>query len=62
MGVCQHNAYKIRIKLVIPIFHKEFDALQLSTNRFGEIPPSGDFGGFLWLLFVAISRWLDDEC
>ena len=52
----------IRIKLVIPIFHTEFDALQLSTRRFGEIPPSGDFGGFLWLLLVAISRWLGDEC
>ena len=52
----------IQMKRVIPIFHTEFDALQLSTNRFGEIPPSGDFGGFLWLLFVAISRWLDDEC
>ena len=50
------------MELMIPILHTEFDALQLSTNRFGEIPPSGDFGGFLRLLFVAISRWLDDEC
>ena len=46
----------IRIKLVIPIFHTEFDALQFSANRFGEIPPSGDFGDFLWLLFVATSK------
>ena len=52
----------ILMKLVIPIFHTEFDALQFSTKLFGEIPPFGDFGGFLWLLFVAISRWLDDEC
>ena len=46
----------IRIKLVIPIFHTEFDAQQVSSNRLGEIPPSGDFGGFLWLLFVATSK------
>ena len=44
----------IRIKLVMPIFHTEFDALQLSTMRFGEIPPFGDFGGFLWLLWLLI--------
>ena len=48
----------IRMKLVIPIFHTEFDALQLSTRRFGEIPPSGDFGGFLWLLWLLKSEKL----
>ena len=40
------------MKRVIPIFHTEFDALQLSTNRFGEIPPSGDFGDFKWLFWL----------
>ena len=43
------------MNLVIPIFHTEFDALQVSPKVIGEIPPSGDFGGFLWLLFVATS-------
>ena len=43
------------MKHVIPIFHTEFDAQQLSTNRLGEIPPSGDFGGFLWLLWLLKS-------
>ena len=38
----------IRMKLVIPIFHTEFDALKVSNNRFGEIPPYGDFGDFWW--------------
>ena len=52
----------IRMKRMIPIFHTEFDAKQVSSNRLGEIPPSGDFGGFLWLLLLAISRWLCDEC
>ena len=37
----------IGMKLVIPIFHTEFDALKVSNNRFGEIPPYGDFGDFL---------------
>ena len=32
------------MKLVIPFFQSEFDALQLLVNRFGEIPPSGDWG------------------
>ena len=40
------------MKLVIPFFQSEFDALQLLVNRFGEIPPSGDFGDFWWLLWL----------
>ena len=36
----------IGIELVIPFFQSEFDAQQLLVNRFGEIPPSGDFGDF----------------
>ena len=40
------------MKLVIPIFHTEFDALQVSYTMFGEIPPYGDFGDFLWLLWL----------
>ena len=39
-----------RMKLVIPFFQSEFDALQLLVKWFGEIPPSGDFGDFWWLL------------
>ena len=35
---------------MIPVFHTEFDALQLSFPWFGEIPPYGDFGDFWWLL------------
>ena len=46
----------IGMKLVIPFFHLEFDARQLLVKRFGEIPPTGYFGGFLWLLFVATSK------
>ena len=38
--------YVIRMKLVAPIFHTEFDSLQVSQMRFFEIPPSGDFGYF----------------
>ena len=53
---CVTYDWVIQMKRVIPIFHTEFDALQLSTRRFGEIPPFGDFGGFLWLLFVATSK------
>ena len=41
------------MKLVIPIFHTKFDALQLLLKRFFEIPPSGDFGDFWWLIFVG---------
>ena len=40
------------MKLVRPIFHSEFDALKVSYNRFGEIPPTGDFGDFWWLLWL----------
>ena len=42
----------IRSKRVIPFFHTEFDPKQLSTNRLGEIPPSGDFGDFWWLFWL----------
>ena len=42
----------IQLKLVIPIFHTEFDALQVSYTMFGEIPPYGEFGDFLWLLWL----------
>ena len=42
----------MRMKLVIPFFQSEFDALKLLDNRFGEIPPTGDFGDFLWLLWL----------
>ena len=48
----------IRMKRVIPFFHTEFDPKQLSTNRLGEIPPSGDFGDFLWLLWLLKSESL----
>ena len=40
------------MRLVIPIFHTEFDALQLSLKQRGDIPPHGDFGGFLWLFWL----------
>ena len=43
------------MKLMIPISHTEFDALQVLPKGFYKIPPSGDFGGFSWLLFVATS-------
>ena len=46
------------MKLVIPIFHTEFDALQILCNRFGEIPPTGDFGDFWWLLWLFSPDWL----
>ena len=46
----------IGMKLVIPFFRLEFDARQLLVKRFGEISTFGDFGGFLWLLFVATSK------
>ena len=29
--------------------------IQLPTNRFGEIPPSGDFGGFLVAIMATFS-------
>ena len=42
----------IRMTLVRPIFHTEFEALQVSSKRFGEIQPYGygDIGDFCWLL------------
>ena len=40
------------MKRVIPIFHTEFDALKVSYIRFGEIPPTGDFGDFWWLFWL----------
>ena len=46
------------MKRVIPIFHTEFDALKVLPKGFGEIPPSGDFGDFLWLLWLLTSEKL----
>ena len=46
------------MKLVIQFFQSEFDALQLSVKRFGEIPPSGDFDDFWWLLWLLTSEYL----
>ena len=40
------------MKLVIPLFQSEFDALQLLVTRFGKIPPIGIFGYFWWLLWL----------
>ena len=37
---------------MIPFFQSEFDALQVLYNRFGEIPPTGDFGYFWWLFWL----------
>ena len=45
----------IRMKRVIPIFHTEFDALKVTYNSLGEIPPYGDFGDFWWLLWLFSS-------
>ena len=41
---------------MIPVFHTEFDALQLSLQNFPEIPPYGDFGDFWWLLWLFSVR------
>ena len=46
------------MKLIIPFFQSEFDPLQLLVKSLGEIPPCGDFGGFLWLLWLLISEKL----
>ena len=46
------------MKLMIPIFHTEFDALKLLVKSLGEIPPSGGFGDFLWLLWLLTSEKL----
>ena len=35
-----------RSKFAIPIFHTDFEVLQVSSERFCENPPSGDFGGY----------------
>ena len=43
---------RIRMKLMILIFHTEFDVLQGSSKRLGEIPPFGDLGYFRWLLWL----------
>ena len=42
------------MKLMIPLFHTEFDALQLSFHWIAEIPPIGDFGDFLWLFWLFL--------
>ena len=47
----------IPMKLMAPIFHIEFDALQLLLKRFCKIPPNGYFGYFWWLLLVASFKW-----
>ena len=46
------------MKLVIPFFQSKFDALQVSYNMFGEIPSSGDFGDFWWLLWLLTPKKL----
>ena len=46
------------MKLMIPIFHTEFDALKVLVKSLGEIPPLGDFGDFLWLLWLLKSESL----
>ena len=33
------------MKLAIPVFHTEFDTLQLLFTQNGNIPPNGDFDG-----------------
>ena len=49
----------IRMKLVTPFFHTEFDAEQFLFTHFGLIQPTGDFvifgGYFLW-------RYLNEAC
>ena len=40
------------MKLAIPVFHTEFDPLQLSFTQNGKIPPNGDFGDFWWLFWL----------
>ena len=46
----------IQIKLMIPIFHTEFDPLQVLFLSICKIPPTGDFGDFWWLLLVTSSK------
>ena len=45
------------MKRMIPIFHTEFDAKQLLVNGLGEIPPSGDFGGFLVAILATLATF-----
>ena len=40
-----------QMKLAIPVFHVEFDPLQLSFTGLLKIPPCGDFGDFWWLFW-----------
>ena len=40
-----------QMKLMIPVFHVEFDPLQLSFTGLLKISPCGDFGGFWWLFW-----------
>ena len=44
------------MKLVIPIFQTEFDALQLLVKRLYKIPPGGDFGDFFLATFGGVIR------
>ena len=50
-----------QFRLVIPVFHTEFDALQLSFRNFPEIPPYGGFGDFLWLLWLFSPKRVDQD-
>ena len=43
-----------QIKLTIPLFHPEFDALQLLFDGLVKIPPFGNIGDFAIWLFMAI--------
>ena len=43
------------MRLAIPVFHSEFDPLQLLFNGFVKNSPNGDFGDFL-VAILAISR------
>ena len=56
MGVAED--WVSQFKLMIPVFHTEFDALQLSFPWFGKIPPCGDFGDFWWLLWLLSPKRL----
>ena len=45
-----------QMKLAIPVFHVEFDPLQLSFTGLSKIPPFGDCGDFWWLLWRLFWR------
>ena len=47
------------MRLVIPIFHTEFDALQVLFHWRVKIPPHGDFGDFWWLLWLFSPKTVD---